>query len=403
MTNSSLIPRPLYQDKLRRYRDVPLVKILSGIRRCGKSSLLELLSDDLRTDGVADDHIIQMRYTAESLLANLDASTMYQDLKNRLVDNHKYYLLLDEIQEVPGWEKVVNSLNEESNVDIYVTGSNSRLLSSEISTYLSGRYVSISVFTLSLAEYLTFTGADISQARSLLPDYLRRGGFPVVTLSQLDDQDGYRIVSDIYNSVITSDIARRHRIANQDMFNRVTMYAIENIGKTFSASSISRFMRNEGRSVSVEAIYNYLEWLEQAFVIYRCKRYDLRGKSILKTLEKFYLADPSLKYCKLGFSTQSVAAMMENLVYLELLRHDYTVNIGKDGAKEIDFVASKYEQRLYIQVCRNLPADSDREVANLISIRDNYPKLIVTLDDLAGGNVNGVQIVHLADFLTKLQ
>jgi hypothetical protein len=199
--------------------------------------------------------------------------------------------------------------------------------------------------------------------------------------------------------VITSDITRRHHITNIDLFNRVVKYIVENVGKTFSANAIAKFLKSEGRTLSVEAVYNYLEWLEKAFVIYRCQRYDLQGKSVLKTQEKYYLADPSLKYCIMGFDPKSIAAMLENVVYFELRRRGYQVYIGKNAAKEIDFVAVRRDERIYVQVCRNLPEDSQREVGNLLELKDHYPKYVVTLDEWATGNVNGVKIMHLADFL----
>ena len=394
-----MIIRPHYLNILKTYRDIPLVKILAGIRRCGKSTILEMLKNDLIENGIAPDHIINMRFTSEELEQIKNDKDMYQSIKNSMHDDGRYYLLLDEVQEINGWEKAVNSLLENYNTDIYVTGSNSRLMSGEISTYLTGRYISIPVFTLSFAEYLEFKKSDPRSRRELLSDYLRLGGFPIVALGNFDEQSAYQIVEGIYNSVINSDITKRHNITNFDLFNRVVKYIIENVGKTFSANSITKFLKNEGRSLSVETVYNYLTWLEKAFVIYRCQRYDLQGKSILKTQEKFYLADSSLKYCIIGFNPQSVASMLENIVYFELLRRGYDVYIGKNGTKEIDFAAVKRDDRIYVQVCRNLPEESDREIANLLEIRDHYPKYVVTLDEFASGNINGVKLVHLADFL----
>lgn len=394
-----MIVRPYYLDILRTYRDVPLVKILAGIRRCGKSTILDMLKDDLIGSGVSADHVIHLRYTSEELDDGMTAKQMYRDIKGRMTDGQRYYLLLDEVQEVEGWEKAINSLLEDANTDIYVTGSNSKLMSGEISTYLTGRYISIPVFTLSFAEYLEFKKDSGRTPKELLSEYIRMGGFPIVALGDLDERSSYQIVEGIYNSVITSDITRRHNIMNFDLFNRVVKYVVENVGKTFSANAIVKFIKSEGRSLSVESVYNYLEWLEKAFVIYRCQRYDMQGKTVLKTQEKFYLADASLKYCIMGFNPKSVAAMLENIIYFELRRKGYDVYIGKNAAKEIDFVAVRRDERIYVQVCRNLPEESDREIANLLEIRDHYPKYVVTLDELAAGNINGVRIVHLADFL----
>lgn len=394
-----MIVRPQYLKVLRTYRDVPLVKILSGIRRCGKSTILEMLRADLLEDGVREDHIIFMRYTSEALDEAMTARAMYQGIKSRMADGGRYYLFLDEVQEVEDWEKAVNSLLEDADTDIYVAGSNSRLMSGEISTYLSGRYVSIPVYTLSFAEYLDFKKNSSLSVRQLLNEYLRYGGFPIIALGNFDERSSYQIAEGIYSSVITNDITRRHSIMNYDLFNRVVKFIIENVGKTFSANAIVKFLKSEGRSLSVEAVYNYLEWLEKAFVIYRCQRYDMHGKSVLKTQEKFYLADACLKYCIMGFNPESVAAMLENVMYFELKRRGYEVYIGKNETKVIDFVGVRRDERIYIQVCRNMPQESDREIANLLEIRDHYPKYVVTLDELASWNINGVKIVHMADFL----
>ena len=396
-----MIVRTYYLNILKTYRDVPLVKILAGIRRCGKSTILDMLQEDLIRDGIKADHIISMCYTSEDFDDGMTDKDMYNGIKEKMTDGERYYLLLDEVQEITSWEKAVNSLLENSNTDIYVTGSNSKLMSSEISTYLTGRYISIPVFTLSFAEYMEFKNQSDRTPKELLNDYIRMGGFPIVALSNFDEDAAYQIVEGIYNSVVTNDITKRHNIKNFDLFNRVVKYVVENVGKTFSANAIVKFLKNEGRSLSVESVYNYLEWLEKAFVIYRCQRYDLQGKSVLKTQEKFYLADPSLKYCMMGFNSKSVAAMLENIVYFELRRKGYEVYIGKNETKEIDFVAVRRDERIYVQVCRNLPEESDREVANLLEIKDHYPKYVVTLDELATGNINGVKIVYLMDFLLR--
>lgn len=398
-----MIVRPHYLDELKKYRDVPLVKILAGIRRCGKSTILDMLREDLLANGVRPEQIIERRYTSLDLGDLPAAKDMYQDIKADLNSAGRNYLLLDEVQEIEGWEKAINSLLELGNTDIYVTGSNSKLMSSEISTYLTGRYVTIPVFPLSFEEYLTFkAGSGLSQ-KELLNEYIRYGGFPIVALGTYDERTAYQIVEGIYHSVISNDIARRHSITNQELFNRVVRFIIENVGKNFSANSIVKFLKSEGRSLTVETIYNYLEWLEKAFVIYRCQRYDLQGKAVLKTQEKFYLADPALKYCMMGFNPKSIASMLENIVYFELRRRGYDVYVGKNETKEIDFVAVRRDERVYVQVCRELPDASDREIVNLLEIKDHYPKYVVTMDDLAGGNIDGVRIVHLVDFLLSPQ
>jgi len=396
-----MIIREEYLKKLFTYMDAPIIKILAGIRRCGKSTILEMLHKELISKGIDESNIICKRYTSFEIDDCYTAKDMYNDIKKEMINDNKYYLLLDEVQEIDGWEKAINSLLEDTNADIYVTDSNSKLMSSEISTYLTGRYVLIPVYPLSFKEYLDFKSSSTKSKKDLLNEYIKFGGFPIVALGNYDEQSAYQIVEGIYNSVITSDITKRHNIVNFDLFNRVVKFIIENVGKTFSANSIVKFLKGEGRALSVESIYNYLEWLEKAFVIYRCRRYDLQGKSVLKTQEKFYLADQSLKYCIMGFNPKSIASMLENIVYFELKRRGYEVYIGKLGTKEIDFVAMKRDERIYVQVCRTFPENSDREIGNLLTIKDQYPKYVVTLDELSTGNVNGVKIIHLFDFLLK--
>lgn len=394
-----MIIRPNYLEKIKPFIDVKLVKILAGIRRCGKSTILEMLKQELLSHGIDENHIIIRKYSNEDYDKSFTSKKMYEELKSLIIDNNKYYFLLDELQEINGWEKVINTLLENYNTDIYVTGSNSRLMSSEISTYLTGRYITIPVYTLSFKEYLAFKNNTNKSNKELLQDYIRYGGFPLVASSNFDEKSTYSIVEDIYNSVVIKDIVNRHSITNIDLFNRVVRFIVENVGKTFSANSIVNFLKSERRTISVEAIYNYLEWLEKAFVIYRCKRYDLQGKSILKTQEKFYLADQSIKYSLYGFNPTSIASTIENIVFFELKRRGFDVYIGKNADKEIDFVATSRNDKIYIQVCKELPKESDREIENLMEIKDNYPKLVVTLDDYACGNINGIKIVHLVDFL----
>ena len=394
-----MIIRPYYLEKIKPFIDIKLVKILTGIRRCGKSTILEMLKQELLSRGVDESHIIARRYSNEDYDETFTSKKMYEELKKLIVDKNKYYFLLDELQEVNGWEKVINTLLEDYDTDIYVTGSNSKLMSSEISTYLTGRYITIPVYTLSFKEYLAFKNNPNITNKEHLQNYIRYGGFPLIANGNFDEKATYSIVEAIYSSAVVNDITKKHSISNIDLFNRVVSFIIENVGKTFSANSIVSFLKSEKRKISVEAIYNYLEWLEKAFIIYRCKRYDLQGKSVLKTQEKFYLADQSIKYALYGFNPTSIASMLENIVFFELKRRGYDVYIGKNLDKEIDFVAIRRDEKIYVQVCRELPKESDREIANLMEIKDHFPKIVVTLDDYASGNINGIKIIHLVDFL----
>ena len=394
-----MINRSDYIEAIEPFIDKPLVKILAGVRRCGKSTIFEMLKEEFLRRSVSMDHIICKRYMEMDIAESITAKQMYDELTAAMLGKGHCYLLLDEIQEIDGWEKAVNGLLESTDADIYVTGSNSKLMSGEISTYLTGRYVSIPVYTLSFKEYLAFKQDSPLSRRELLEDYIRFGGFPIVALSEYDEQSAYQIVNGIYHTVVSRDIVKRHRINKQDLFDRVVKYIIENMGKTFSANSIFTFLKSEHRKVSVESIYNYLRWLEQAFIIYPCERYDLQGKSILKTQEKYYLSDVSLKYALLGYNRKMLDGAMENIVFLELKRRGYDVFIGKNDTKEIDFVATRRDERIYVQVCVRIPETSDREVGNLMEIRDHYPKYVVTLNEMDIGIENGIRIVHLADFL----
>ena len=399
----SMIFRSDYMQAIKAFKDKPLVKILTGVRRCGKSTIFLMLREELIKEGVSEKDIIEKRYTDMDIPENITAKQMYDELIEAIGDKKHCYLLLDEIQEVPDWERAVNNLLECGKADIYITGSNSKLMSSEISTYLTGRYIQIPVFTLSFREYIDFKKDSRKSKTELLKEYIRFGGFPIIALGEYEPQQAYQIVNGIYYTVVSRDIVKRHRINKQDLFDRVVKYIIENVGKTFSANSISNFLKSEHRKVSVESIYNYLRWLEQAFIIYPCARYDLQGKNILKTQEKYYLSDVSLKYALLGYNRKMLDSSIENIVFLELKRRGYEVFVGKNETKEIDFVAVRREEKIYVQVCVQIPQNSDREVGNLMVINDHYPKYVVTLNEMDTGIENGIRIVHLVDFLLAEQ
>lgn len=398
-----MILRPDYIEAVKPFMDAPLVKILTGVRRCGKSTIFEMIRQELLERGIPEDHIIMKKYTEMDIPDTITAKQMYDELVSRVEDDKRYYFLLDEIQEIKGWEKAVNSLLEGMNADIYVTGSNSKLMSSEISTYLTGRYISIPVFTLSFREYLEFKKESTQSYDKLLEEYIKFGGFPIIALGEYEQQSAYQIVDGIYHTVVLRDIVKRHRINKQDLFDRVVKYVIENMGNTFSASSISNFLKSENRKVSIESIYNYLRWLEQAFIIFPCERYDMQGKSVLKTQEKYYLADVSFRYALFGYNRKMLDGVMENIVYLELRRRGYDVYVGKNNTKEIDFIAIHKDEKIYVQVCVQIPENSNREVGNLMEIRDHYPKYVVTLNEMDVGIENGIRIVHLRDFLLAKQ
>ena len=398
-----MIDRPFYVDKIMAYADTPFVKILTGVRRCGKSTILKMIMERLKSErGIPEERIINCRYDSMEF-EDMTAKQMYAQLKGRLCPNGKTYLFLDEVQEVQGWERVVNSLASDFDVDIYITGSNSRMMSSEISTYLTGRYVSFRVFTLSFREYLTFRNklAAVRDPKDELADYVRLGGFPAAHLQPFSQDEIYTIVRDIYNSTIFSDIVKRNQIRKIDQLERVVKYTFNNVGNTFSAKSIADYLKAERRSLDNETVYSYLEKLEKAYLLHRCSRYDLQGKEILKTQEKFYLADVALRYSVLGYHADSVASSLENIVYLELCRRGYTVYVGKTGSGEIDFIAVRQNEKIYVQVTQEIRSEKtkEREYERLLAIHDNYPKYVLTTDNFAGGNYEGIKTMHIADFL----
>lgn len=398
-----MINRPLYVDKIMKYVNSPFVKILTGVRRCGKTTILKLIMQKMETEmNIPKENIISIRYDSMEY-EGTTAKIMYTELKSKLASSGKTYLFLDEVQEVDGWEKTVNSLQSDFDVDIYVTGSNSRMMSSEISTYLTGRYVSFNIYTLSFAEYINFKSrfAQIDDARSELVNYIKCGGFPVTVLQQYEQDEIYTIVKDIYNSTIFSDIAKRNQVRKVDQLERIVKFAFDNIGNTFSAKSISDYLKSQKRTIDNETVYSYLDKLVKAYILHKCSRYDIKGKELLKTQEKFYVADTSFKYSVMGYDPNTVAASLENVVYLELCRRGYSVNIAKIDDAEIDFIAVKQNDKVYVQVTQEIKSENTRkrEYDRLLDIPDNYPKYVLRTDEFADGNYNGIKTMHVADFL----
>lgn len=398
-----MIERASYIKKIMAYTDTPFIKILTGVRRCGKSTILKMIMEKLQSDrGIAKEQIVNYRFDSMEY-DDMNAKQMYEEIKSKLCHGKKTYIFLDEVQDVEGWEKVVNSLASDYDVDIYITGSNSRMMSSEISTYLTGRYVTFRIYTLSFEEYLMFKEryTSVKSNREELAMYIKKGGFPATHLQEYGDDEIYTIVKDIYRSTIFSDIVRRNQIRKVDQLERIIKYAFDNVGNTFSAKSISDYLKSQKRSLDNETVYAYLEKLEKAYLLHRCPRYDLKGKEILKTQEKYYLADTSLRYSVLGYKRDTVASSLENIVYLELRRRGYNVYIGKIGSYEIDFVAVRQNEKIYVQVTQQIDSEKTerREYDRLLGIQDNYPKYVLRTDEFAEGNYEGIKEMHVADFL----
>lgn len=401
-----MIERDFYIAQLENFIDKPFVKIITGIRRSGKSSILKLFKERLVVKGVSAEHIVYVNFESFVYADLRTAENLYNYLVPKLASaNEKSYLLLDEIQEVKEWEKCVNSLLVDFNIDIYLTGSNSHLLSSELATFLAGRYVEIPVFTLSFKEYLrfrsSFSKSEEPNNKEAFVRYLRLGGFPAIHIAEYTEESAYKIVYDIYSSIILRDTVQRYNIRNVELLERVVRYVFDNIGNTFSGKNVADYFKSQQRKIDINTVYNYLNALEGAYIIYRVPRYDVKGKEILKTQEKYYLSDISLLYATMGYKDRMVSGVLENIVFLELKRRNYAVYTGKSDSREIDFIAEKQGEKLYVQVAYKLESREtvDREFSPLLDIKDQYPKYVVTMDDFWKENVGGVQHVHISDFL----
>ncbi len=399
-----MISRPIYTEQLKNFINKPQIKIITGIRRSGKSTVLRLLKEALLTSGIKEDQLISLNFESFSYLEFTTAPKLYAYVKEKMQQGKKNYLLLDEIQEVDGWEKAVNAFLADFDVDIYITGSNSHLLSSELATYLAGRYVEIPVFTLSFREFLDFRKHYFPEEETKISPfatYLRKGGFPVIHTVNYDEETAYKVIRDIYSSVILRDSVQRYKIRDVELLERVIRYVFDNIGNTFSGKNVADYFKNQQRKTDINTIYNYLHALEGAFILYRVSRYDIKGKEILKTQEKFYASDVSLIYTTMGYRDRMISGILENIVFLELKRRGYQVYIGKLDNKEIDFIAEKQGDKVYIQVAYKLESNQtvEREFAPLLAVDDHYPKYVVTMDDFWKDTIDGIRHLYITDFL----
>lgn len=399
-----MLARETYQQQLENFINRPFIKIITGIRRSGKSSVLLLFREQLLQKGILPEQMIHINFESFVYSDIRTSIQLYNTIASQIQTGKKNYILLDEIQEIKEWEKCVNALSVDFDVDIYLTGSNSHLLSSELATYLAGRYVEIPVYTLSFGEYLQFRlayGEIQPKHRDSFIHYLRLGGFPAIHTGLYSEETAWKIVYDIYSSVLLRDTVQRYSIRDVELLERVVRYAMDNLGNTFSGKNIADFFKSQQRKIDLNTVYNYLNALEGAFILYRVPRYDLKGKEILKTQEKFYLSDISLLYATLGYNDRRISGVLENLVFLELKRRGYAVYVGKWDVKEIDFVAEKQGLKIYIQVAFKLEntATIEREFSTLLAIKDQFPKYVVTMDEFWKDSMEGVEHWHIADFL----
>ncbi len=402
---TKMIKRELYLNQIIEYIDKPFIKVITGIRRSGKSVLLKLIQQELINKSINRNNIIYINFESFEFSDINEAKKLYSFIRNKIIKNKKYYLIFDEIQNVEGWEKAINSFTVDFNVDIFITGSNSHLLSSELATYLSGRYIQFTIYTLSFKEFLQFkkhySDTKPQDNYSEFKNYLRYGGFPAIHTTNFTIEQTYKIVFDIYSSVILRDVIQRYKFRDIDLLERVVRYIFDNIGNKFSAKNISDYFKSQNRKLDINTIYNYINALESSYIIHRIPRYNIRGKEILKTNEKYFVSDQSLIYSIMGYRDSKISGILENIVMLELKRRGYNVFIGKIDNLEVDFIAEKKDKRIYIQVSYKITEQStiDREYKPLLKIKDNFPKYILTMDDFWHDNSKGIKHMHIADFI----
>lgn len=398
-----MIPRPQYTEKLLSAQDPEIVKILTGVRRCGKSSLLKILKENLMATGVPSDRFIEINFEFASFQHLQDPPSFHRYIRELLTESATTYLFIDEVQELDQWAKTINELRAEFDIDIFVTGSNSRMFVGEHLTYLSGRYIRIEVFPLSFREYLVFRNTeneleqkDIIQHYS---DFITYGSLPAVALAQ-DPNQAHSLLDGLYDSIFTRDIILRGKIRNEAAFIRVMKFVLDNIGSQTSAHNIAEILKKEGHPISSDTIDNHLELMCKAYLLYQCDRYSIRGKERLKTNGKYYVVDNGLRNRALGYPKGNHGHITENTIFMELRRRGYEVSVGMLPQNEIDFFAKRHTEQAYIQVCETVldPKTLDRELAPFKKLNDGYPRVLIT-KDYEDYSFEGIRHINFYDFL----
>ena len=398
-----MIKREIYMQRIRPFMNTELVKVFTGIRRTGKSIMLELMKEELKSSGISEKNFLCINFEQFSNSQLLDSKNLYEKIVEfRKSTEGKIYLFFDEIQEVENWEKCINSCRIDFDCDIYITGSNAKLLSGELATYLAGRYVEFVIYPFSFAEFfemcrLKNPNADKS---SCFMQFIKTGGMPFLSNFSGDDSAKNQYLMDVYNSVVLKDVVKRNNIRDVDSLERIVAYAFSNIGHIFSATSLSKYFKSENRKISHDTILNYLKFCSDAFLFYKINRYDLEGKKIVTVNEKYYCADHGFREAVFGKNLQNIDQILENIVCLELLRRNFKVYVGKNGETEIDFIAEKQGKKIYVQVAYFLASEETikREFSVYDSIKDNYPKYVVSMDDFDFSQ-NGIIHKNIKDFL----
>ncbi|MBR2361376.1 MAG: ATP-binding protein [Spirochaetaceae bacterium] len=398
-----MIKRKIYMQRIRPFMNTDLIKVFTGIRRAGKSVMLELVKNELKESGISEENFLCINFEQFSNSQFLDVESLYKKITDFQKNTKgKIYLFFDEIQEVDGWEKCINSCRIDFDCDIYITGSNAKLLSGELATYLAGRYVEFVIYPFSFAEFFEMNlikNPNVDKSTCFM-QFLKTGGMPFLSNFPDDDSAKSQYLIDIYNSVVLKDVVKRNNIRDVDTLERIVAYAFSNIGHIFSATSLSKYFKSENRKISHDTILNYLKFCSDAFLFYKINRYDLEGKKIVTVNEKYYCADHGLREALFGKNIQNIDQVLENIVCLELLRRNYKVYVGKKGDLEIDFIAEKQGKKIYIQVAYLLANEETikREFSVYNFVKDSYPKYVVSMDDLDFSQ-NGIIHKNIKDFL----
>lgn len=398
-----MVKRSFYIEQIRPFMNQNIVKVLTGIRRCGKSVMLQLIQEELLEQGIPNDRILQVNFETRAVDYVRTVNECYAYIRE-FAGKHpgKIYLLLDEIQELEKWETMINACMIDFDTDIYITGSNAKMLSGELATYLGGRYVEFKIYPFSFREVLQAMGEVPSQEAFRI--YLQRGGMPFLYQFPMDERSVRQYLDDIYSSIILKDIAQRNQIRDMELLKRVLQYFILNIGNQFSASSITKYLKSENRKISNETLYHYIDYCKTACLLHLVSRENISGKQVLQFQEKIYLTDHGIREALFSNNQRDINQVMENMVYMELLRHGYDVTVGRIERAEVDFVARKGDDKLYIQVSYLLAGKDtiEREFGVLEKIADNYPKYVVTMDELNMGR-NGIKHFNIREFLLMEQ
>ena len=398
-----MIERTRYFNKISPFIGKSMIKVISGLRRCGKSTFMKMLIDHLIKKGTAESNIIYISMELMEFEFINDYKALYKHVKNVLPKNSKKkYLFVDEIQEIPGWEKAVNSIYAENLADIYITGSNSRLFSSEFATLLTGRYIEIPMFTLGFNEFLQFRGTDNEKEKEF-ELYLKYGGLPGIHNLDFEDEIIFQYINSIFNTILLKDIVARYSIRDISLLEKITAFVFDNCGSITSSKKIADYLKSQHIKTGVDTVQNYISYLRDAHLIYKTGRFDLKGKRHLELHEKYYTSDVGIRHSVLGYKKNDIAGLLENIVYLELLRRGFTVSAGKFDDLEVDFVASRNDEIIYLQVTYLLASKEveDREFKPLEKINDNYPKIVLSMDAIWGTNRNGIVRKNIIDFLLE--